>query len=216
MATTVISSIQFKRGLKENLIAKLTSTALGVLKDGEPCWELDTNKIKIGDGKSDYADLPYLTGSSDTQFVITDPIDSQVILYDATTKQWVNKSLADDEAIIYLKDSGLTLKGYEEASQGQMLVKDATKGLAWVNPTSTQELQQYVSQAQTAASQANNYSSAAGTSATEAATSATTAQTINAKTMEWFNEKFWWGTLSEYNELTSINKDTFYFITAEE
>lgn len=37
MATTVISSIQFKRGLKENLIAKLTSTALGVLKDGEPC-----------------------------------------------------------------------------------------------------------------------------------------------------------------------------------
>lgn len=216
MATTVISSIQFKRGLKENLIAKLTATALGVLKDGEPCWELDTNKIKIGDGKSDYADLPYLTSSSDTQFVITDPIDSQVILYDATTKQWVNKSLADDEAIIYLKDSGLTLKGYEEASQGQMLVKDATKGLAWVNPTSTQELQQYVSQAQTAASQANNYSSAAGTSATEAATSATTAQTINAKTMEWFNEKFWWGTLSEYNELTSINKDTFYFITAEE
>ena len=216
MATTVISSIQFKRGLKENLIAKLTATALGVLKDGEPCWELDTNKIKIGDGKSDYADLPYLTGSSDTQFVITDPIDSQVILYDATTKQWVNKSLADDEAIIYLKNSGLTLKGYEEASQGQMLVKDATKGLAWVNPTSTQELQQYVSQAQTAAAQANNYSSAAGTSATEAATSATTAQTINAKTMEWFNEKFWWGTLSEYNELTSINKDTFYFITAEE
>ena len=72
-----------------------------------------------------------------------------------------------------------------------MLVKDATKGLAWVNPTSTQELQQYVSQAQTAAAQANNYSSAAGTSATEAATSATTAQTINAKTMEWFNEKFW-------------------------
>ena len=72
-----------------------------------------------------------------------------------------------------------------------MLVKDAAKGLAWVNPTSTQELQQYVSQAQTAASQANNYSSAAGTSASEAATSATTAQTINAKTMEWFNEKFW-------------------------
>lgn len=42
----------------------------------------------------------------------------------------MNKSLADDEAIIYLKDSGLTLKGYEEAGQGQMLVKDATKGLA--------------------------------------------------------------------------------------
>ena len=216
MATTVISSIQFKRGTKEKLTDKLTAQSLGVLKDGEPCWELDTNKIKIGDGKTDYAQLPYLTGSSDTQFVITDPIDSQVILYDATTKKWVNRSLADDEAIIYLKNSGLTLKGYDEATQGQMLVKDATKGLAWVNPTSTQELQQYVSQAQTAASQANNYSSAAGTSATEAATSATTAQTINAKTMEWFNEKFWWGTLSEYNELSSINKDTFYFITAEE
>lgn len=37
MATTVISSIQFKRGRKDVLTAKLTAGALGVLKDGEPC-----------------------------------------------------------------------------------------------------------------------------------------------------------------------------------
>lgn len=37
MATTVISSIQFKRGLKDTLTAKLTAEALGVLKEGEPC-----------------------------------------------------------------------------------------------------------------------------------------------------------------------------------
>lgn len=31
-----------------------------VLADGEPAFELDTNKLKIGDGVKAYNDLPYI------------------------------------------------------------------------------------------------------------------------------------------------------------
>lgn len=57
MAT--ITTIQFKRGNKAALEE--------VLKDdqkplkGEPIWEIDTNRIKVGDGEHNYIDLPYLT-----------------------------------------------------------------------------------------------------------------------------------------------------------
>ena len=60
MATSTIKSIQFKRGTK----AALTSQLVGDNKPlrGEPIWETDTNKLKIGDGKTNYEDLPYITG----------------------------------------------------------------------------------------------------------------------------------------------------------
>ena len=70
MANNIITSIQFKRGNKSALER--------VLKDddkplkGEPIWEIDTNKLKIGDGVNNYSDLPYLTGDSeDSDLVIT-------------------------------------------------------------------------------------------------------------------------------------------------
>jgi hypothetical protein len=33
--------------------------------------------------------------------------------------------------------------------------------------------------------------------------------------MNWVNNKFWWGTVEEYNALTSIDPGVFYFIKAE-
>ena len=56
-----IKTIQFKRGNKD----KLEEILVGSRKplQGEPIYELDTNKFKIGDGKKDYKDLPYIGGS---------------------------------------------------------------------------------------------------------------------------------------------------------
>jgi len=59
MAT--ISTIQFKRGKKEALERVLVGTNVPLA--GEPIFEIDTNKFKVGDGKSDYKDLPYISGS---------------------------------------------------------------------------------------------------------------------------------------------------------
>ena len=126
-----LRSIQFKRGAQAALIANLVGAAK--LKDGEPAFEKDTGKLKIGNGVSDYADLPYISGGGggqDDRFVIHDPVAGQVLLYDDTISRWVNKDLADENAIIYLAQQGLTLKGYAQATQGQMLVKDQTDGLA--------------------------------------------------------------------------------------
>ena len=68
--SNIIASIQFKRGLK----ATLDATLVGAKKPlkGEPVWETDTNKLKIGDGINNYADLPYLTGN--------EPIESSIIV----------------------------------------------------------------------------------------------------------------------------------------
>jgi len=66
----------------------------------------------------------------------------------------------DNKSIVNAGDK-LSLKGYAEATQGQMFVKDATNGLMGVTPVSDAELQEKVDQAST-------YATQAGTSATQA------------------------------------------------
>ena len=57
----VINKIQFKRGVKAVLEVKLAGD--NKPSAGEPIFETDTNKLKIGDGIKDYKDLPYVSGS---------------------------------------------------------------------------------------------------------------------------------------------------------
>lgn len=122
-------------------------------------------------------------------------------------------NLADGQSTIYLTDDEhLSIKGYEEAKQGQMLVKDSVEGLAWINPLSEERLQQAVANAEHSASEAANQAVLAGNKAIEADTSAKQAQRINEQTMAWVNNKFWWGTIEEYNQLESIEEGTFYFV----
>lgn len=49
---------QFVRGTAESL-ARTNPT----FRDGEPVFERDTHKLKIGDGFTSYRDLPYLGGT---------------------------------------------------------------------------------------------------------------------------------------------------------
>ena len=55
-----IKTIQFKRGLKASLEAKLTAEALGIPFAGEPIFEMDTGKLKIGDGVTPWIKLSYI------------------------------------------------------------------------------------------------------------------------------------------------------------
>ena len=213
-----IKTIQFKRGLKTSLEAKLTAEVLGIPLAGEPIFETDTGKLKIGDGINSYVDLPYISGGSVEgipNFIIQDPLSNQVLLYDEEIQAWVNKDLADRESIIYLAERGLTIKGYDEASQGYMLVKDQEKGLAWVKPLSTDQLNSAVASAEGHMTKAGEYSQQAGSAAIRAENAEGSANRINQQTMSWVNNKFWWGTAEEYNaEIAEngLNPDTFYFI----
>lgn len=100
MADTVVKSIQFKRGKKEALERVLVG-ANRPLK-GEPILEYgegeDLNKppkLKIGDGKSNYADLPYFGAGSDTPqesivfatYIEFPPVGKENILYVATNQK---------------------------------------------------------------------------------------------------------------------------------
>lgn len=68
--SNTIKSIQFKRGTKTALISNLKGDNKPLR--GEPIWETDTNKLKIGDGEKDYEDLPYVAGdgSSSSDLVL--------------------------------------------------------------------------------------------------------------------------------------------------
>ena len=92
-----IQQIQFKRGRKDVLEAVLTKDKKSVLLLGEPAYETDTKRLKIGDGISDYRDLAYISGGSggtevDSRFEITEPINNQILVYDQAKNKWVNKT----------------------------------------------------------------------------------------------------------------------------
>lgn len=211
--SATISTIQFKRGTKTALINNLKAGKLGVLAQGEPAYELDTGGLKVGDGQTDYEQLAYINGGGkESKFVIHDPVANQVLLYDADLGKWVNKDLADTNSIIYLNSLGLTLKGYANAEQGQMLVKDAANGLAWVDPISTAQLDAAVTSAAQHAYDAGIASTSANNSAAKAEIAAGNADRINQQTMRWVNNKFWWGTEEEYNALEEIYEGTIYFV----
>lgn len=208
----IIQKIKLKRGTKAKLIEKLVGA--NVLLAGEPAFETDTGQLKIGNGVSDYESLPYV-GSNDSRIVITDPESQQVLLYDATSQKWVNKTLTDAKSIIYLDtdtNKGLSLQGYNEASVGQMLVKDHDNGITWINPVSTETLDEKVQAAAVHAQTAGNSATQAGNYAAAASDSAEKAETINAQTVSYIENKFWWGTMEEYNALEQIDEGTFYFI----
>jgi hypothetical protein len=97
-----------------------------------------------------------------------------------------------------------------------MLVKDNRNGIAWVNPVSDAQIQTAVAAAEGYANDAANSVVRANNAVQEAEQARDTAQRINDKTMEFVNNKFWWGHIDEYNELPSIEAGTFYFVRAED
>ena len=202
MATKRIKAIiQFRRGN-----AAEWTQVNPILRAGEPGFELDEGGLKIGNGLTPWNELPYAGkgGSVDFPTFIQDPQDGQVLLYNAETHVWENYNLADENSIIRLEEEGLSLKGYKEASQGQMLVKDEREGLAWINPVSDASLQEYTRLAEEAAGRAGQSAVVAGNFAGEA---------IQAKTE--VERKIWFGSMEEYNALETIYHDTIYIILHE-
>lgn len=180
MATTqVIETIfQFKRGNAEDW-----KKVNPVLAAAEPGFELDTGKLKIGDGKTEWNFLKY----QNETYTLS----------------------VDGKSLILNSENKIGLVGYESAKQGQMLVKDNEKGLAWVNPVSETVFNEAVGNAQAAAAQAGNYATQAGNQAVLADISAKNA----ARALDIIqHDIFWFGTIAEYNALESITEDKIYVI----
>lgn len=187
MKATVIDSIQFKRGTKAALEAKLISKSkggLGVLLNGEPAFEVSANskagKLKIGDGVHDYKDLPYVAGADFDNlptFIINSATDQEVLSYNARTKAWENRSLTD-----------ILRPQLDEITSQTTIATGAAID------------------AQSALSEARAYAQNAGRSAEEA-------EIINQATMNLLNNKFHFVSIEEYNQQEEVGKDEIYFIT---
>ena len=95
--------IQFRRDTSDNwqLHRDIVPAA------GEPCYELDTHVLKIGDGKTPYGDLPAINGAGVT--------------------------FAGDGKSIVVEDRVFKLMGYDAAEIGAYPVKTEA-GIEWVMP----------------------------------------------------------------------------------
>lgn len=225
----IINLIQFKRGSKAALERELQEVNNKRPASGEPIFEIDSGSLKIGDGVHDYKDLTYIggnggsSGGNDSRFLIQDPVAGQILIYDDNSGKWINKSLADETTITYLSEKGITLKNYENAANGQMLVKDSVQGLRWLDPVSTDLLDAKVLQAEQARVDAQTYANAASNKAVEASMAASDANTaaynaqhiIDYELPKAIDKKMQFMPIAEYNAMTTIVKDCFYFLTLE-
>ena len=80
-----------------------------VLGKGEIGIEIDTNKIKIGDGVSTWSSLEYFRGNI----------------------------LVDDKSIALNEQGAVTIKGINDVGSGYTLVSDGNGGVAWSKPSET-------------------------------------------------------------------------------
>lgn len=107
-----IEVIQLKRGNKATLEAVLRGERKPA--DGEPIFEIDTGKLKFGDGQQDYIDLEYFKAKD---IEITGSLDGQILIYNKSLDKWEPKNLADNQSIEY-SDGGLQIAGFGEDKQG--------------------------------------------------------------------------------------------------
>ena len=102
MADTVIKTVfQFRRGLAATWTSKNP-----ILAYGEPGFEKDTYRLKIGDGETPWNSLPYFGGSGTV--------------------------IADNESI-EIVDGKVSLKGFKTAEAGYLAAKGQDGKLAWLD-----------------------------------------------------------------------------------
>ena len=111
MATIIKTTFQLKRGTS----SKWKELNL-ILADGEPGFERDTNRLKIGDGKTPWNELPYLSDgniiNADTHYDFPS-IGYSNIIYKAEQEkllyQWNSKLLAYEALGVTAGAGGITI-----------------------------------------------------------------------------------------------------------
>ena len=144
MAQIINTTFKFKRGTANRWL-ELNP----ILQDGEPGFELDTGKLKIGNGQTPWVELPYMGEDSVQNFDhYTDfPVSGEEnVIYKAELEkaiyQWnsekqtyecLNEQIEIDEAIFELENNKLKLQGFEDAAIGMNMVKGEDGKVSWVD-----------------------------------------------------------------------------------
>ena len=109
MAQIIQTTFKFRRNTSDYWEQKNP-----LLAEGEPCFELDTGKLKIGNGSTLYNDLPYINAD--------------------------HYELDGDDITIVVKNNRITLKGFDEASDKSIPRKN-NGTLEWVEMLTAGEIE---------------------------------------------------------------------------
>ena len=204
-----IEVVQIKRGNRAALEAVLRGERKPA--DGEPIFEIDTGKLKFGDGQRDYVDLEYFrTGDVE----IAGSLDGQILIYNESLDKWEPKAFADDKSIEY-SDDGLKIVGFGPDKQGAGPIVNEGR-IIWKQAITDETLDAKVAIANEAAYRAGQSEANALRDAGLAKQYAGQAEQFRDITAQLLNDKFWFGTRDEYEtEIIGQNKlkeGTIYFI----
>ena len=97
MAQVIKTTFKFRRNL-----ASYWAEKNPVLAEGEPCFELDTGKLKIGNGTTAYNDLPYINSDSVQIEIATKDIIGAVLSSDEK-----NQISADESGHMEVNEIGV-------------------------------------------------------------------------------------------------------------
>ena len=101
------------------------------------------------------------------------------------------------------------IKNYTTAKQGQMPTYDSDKGIRWIDPLNSHELDVKIEQARLYTEDAASSAIAAANKAAEV-----TSQVENINNIiNRIDNKFWFGTITDYNKLLVIDPNVIYVIT---
>ena len=208
-----IEVIQLKRGEKKALEAVLRGERKPA--DGEPIFEIDTGKLKFGDGQQDYIDLEYFKAKD---IEIAGSLDGQILIYNESSGKWEPKKLADNQSIEYTQD-GLRIAGFGTDKQGASPVVNVVnnKGeIVWKQAITDETLDAKVAIANEAMTHAEQFKDTALHAAGLAQQAAGQAEQFRDLTAQLLGDKFWFGTRAEYEtEIIGqhqLKEGTIYFI----
>ena len=204
-----IEVIQLKRGEKKALEAVLRGERKPA--DGEPIFEIDTGKLKFGDGQRDYVDLEYFKAKD---IEIEGSLDGQILIYNESLDKWEPKAFADNQSIEYSTD-GLQIAGFSKDKQGAgPIVNDGR--ITWKQAVTDETLDAKVNLANEAAHSAEQFAANALRDAGLAQQAAGQAEQFRDLTAQLLGDKFWFGTRAEYEtEIIGqhqLKEGTIYFI----
>ena len=178
-----IEVIQLKRGNKATSEAVLRGERKPA--DGEPIFEIDTGKLKFGDGQRDYKDLGYF-GADNIE--ITGSLDGQILIYNKSLDKWEPKNLADNQSIEY-SDRGVQIAGFGTDKQGAGPIVDEGR-IIWKQAITDETLDAKVNLAKEAADRAGQHEATALKAVDDAEKAAKQAEQFRDITKNLLEEKF--------------------------
>ena len=115
----------------------------------------------------------------------------------------------DNRSIDLNFNSEVEIKNYLSAKQGQMPVMDLSQGIRWIDPLNSHDLDVKVEQAKLYAEESTKQSLVSTSKAAEAMKYSESIKSAAT----YLENKFWFGTITEYNKLLVIDPNRIYVIT---